>query len=109
MREPAVALRTVEHRGAKVSIHYRHNDLEVMTIEIGANSALDASTIPGRASWHLVIEGEALFQHGHHKLEILPGQTAFFNEPTPYRIVNASPERLRLISVVLSEAEDAGR
>lgn len=109
MGEPAVALRTVEHRGAKVSVHYRHNDLEVMTIEIGPSSTLDASTIAGRASWHLVIEGEALFQQGDRNFEILQGQTAFFNESTPYRIVNASPERLRLISVVLSEAEDCGR
>ena len=104
-----MALRTVEHRGAKVSVHYRHGDLEVMTIEIGPNSALDASTIAGRASWHLVIEGEALFQQGDRNFEILQGQTAFFDAPAPYRILNASRDRLRLISVVLSEADDAGR
>ena len=109
MGEPAVALRTVEHRGAKVSVHYRHGDLEVMTIEIGPHSALDASTIAGRSSWHLVIEGEAVFQQGDRNVEILPGQSKFFAEPAPYRIVNASRDRLRLITVVLSGADDAGQ
>ena len=109
MGEPAVVLRTVEHRGAKVSVHYRYEDLEVMTIDIGPNGALDASTIAGRASWHLVIEGEAVFQKGDQSLEALPGQTMSFDGAAPDRIVNGSRERLRLISVVLSEAGDADR
>ena len=109
MGEPAVVLRTVEHRGAKVSVHYRHEDLEVMTIDIGPRSALDASAIAGRTSWHLVIEGEAVFQKGDQSLEVLPGQTASFEGAAPDRIVNASRDRLRLISVVLSEADDADR
>jgi mannose-6-phosphate isomerase-like protein (cupin superfamily) len=105
----AVALTSIEHRGAKVSVHYRHGDLEVMTVDIAANGKLDAATLRGRASWHLVIEGEAIFEQAEHRWEVLPEQSMTFDGPTAYTIQNPSRARLRLLTVVLTEAEDDAR
>ena len=101
-----VALRSIEHHGAKVSVQYRRDDLEVMTVEIDAHGALDEPMLRGRGSWHLVVEGEALFQQDGKGWELLPGQSMTLDGSSSLRIVNPSPERLRIISVVLTAGDD---
>jgi mannose-6-phosphate isomerase-like protein (cupin superfamily) len=109
MSDPATALRSIEHRGARVSVHYRRDDLEVMTIEIGPNGVLDDAALRGRSAWHLVVEGEAVFRQDGHRREVLREQSIAVSGPSPYTITNPSHERLRIVSVVLTEDEDETR
>jgi len=93
-------LKSIEYPGGKVSVHYRSGDLEVMVVEVAGDSSLDDSAFCGRSAWHLVLEGQALFQVGDARWELLPEESLTVDISTPYSIMNPSPDRLRLLSVV---------
>lgn len=93
-------LRSIEYPGGKVSVHYRSGDLEVMVVEVAGGSSLVDSTLWGRSSWHLVLEGQALVRVGDACWELRREESLNVDTPTPYTIMNPSPDRLRLLSVV---------
>jgi mannose-6-phosphate isomerase-like protein (cupin superfamily) len=99
--ERGLALMSIEHHDAKVSVHYRHQDVDVMVIEIGGRGRLNESTLTGVSSWHLVLEGEAHFQVNGHDWDVLPDHAIRIDDPSSYVIVNPLPRRLRLLSVVV--------
>jgi len=99
-------LKSIEYPGGKVTVHYRSGDMEVMVVEIAGGGSLVDSTLWGRSSWHLVLEGQALVHVGAKCWELLPEETLSVEAARPYTIVNASHDRLRLLSVVT--AGDAG-
>lgn len=102
--ERTAALRSVSQSGAKVSVHYRHDDLEVMVVEIGARGALSDASLWGASSWHLVLEGQATFERGECRWEVLPDETLRLDGYAPYTILNPCPERMKLLSVVVAGA-----
>jgi hypothetical protein len=93
-------LRSIQHPGGKVSVHYRCGDLEVMMVEVAGHNSLVDSTLWGRTSWHLVLDGQALFDVGTARWELTSEESLSLDTPTPYTIVNPSPARLRVLSVV---------
>ncbi len=99
-------LKSIEHPGGRVSLHSRHGDLEVMVVEVEGGHSLVESTLWGRSSWHLVLEGQAAFHLGDTRWELLPEESLSVNGSAPYTIVNPSPERVRILSIVSSG--DAG-
>ena len=99
-------LRSIEHPGGKVGVYYRTGDLEVAMVEVEGGRTLFDSTLWGRSSWHLVLQGQALFRAGDARWELLPGEALSLENGTPYSITNRCPERLRLVSVV--KVADAG-
>ncbi len=96
-----VALRSIQHPDAKVSVLYRYGEVEVMVVEVGALGSVMDSTLWSGTSWHLVVEGEAVFQQGDRTWEILPEESLDLPAGTPYTIMNPSRERLRLLSLVV--------
>lgn len=102
MSERGLALRSIEHHDAKVSVHYRYRDVEVMLVEIGGRSALEEPTLWGDSSWHLVLEGEAVFSVDGRDWEVLPQQALRIDQAASYAITNPARDRLRLLSVVVS-------
>lgn len=93
-------LRSIEHPGGKVSVHYRTGDLEVALVEVDGGRTLIDSTLWGSCSWHLVLQGQALFRMGDARWELLPEESLSLEGGMPFLIENESPERLRLLSVV---------
>jgi len=103
----AEPIRSVELPGAKVSLLFRYGDLDVVVSEIDVHSAFsDASLICG-FSWHLVVEGRALFEQGDLGWEVLPAHSLRLAGAQPYRIVNPGEEHLRLLSIVVGAATTA--
>jgi hypothetical protein len=96
------ALRSISQAGAKVSVHYRHDDLEVMVVEIGARGVLTEPSLWGKSSWHLVVDGQATFERGESRWDVLPNETIRLEGYQPYTILNPCPERLKLLSVVVA-------
>ena len=97
----AEPIRTIELPGAKMSLLFRYEDLDVVFSEIDACGSLDDASLGGGFSWHLVIEGRALFEQGHHGWEVLPAHSFRLSGVPPYRIVNPGEAHLRLLSVVV--------
>src|SRR6202158_4183893 len=93
-------LRSIEYPGGKVSVHYRSGDMEVMVVEVAGDSSLVDSALWGRYAWHLVLEGQAMFQVGDACWELLPDESLTVDTSTPYSIMTPSHDRLRMLSVV---------
>ncbi len=93
-------LRSIQYPEGKVSVHYRVGELEVMVVEVAGGSSLVDPTLWGRPSWHLVLDGQALFHVGDSCRELLREESLNLDTPSPYSIMNPSPNRLRLLSVV---------
>jgi len=89
-----------------VSLHYRGGDLEIMLVEVAPEQWLSDVALQGRSSWHLVLDGQAVFECGNTTWEVLPEVSLYLDDPGPCRIVNPSHERLRLLSVVEAGGSD---
>jgi len=100
-------LRSVQHPGGRVNMHYRSDQLEISVVEVAGHSSLVDPGLCARASWHLVLDGHAVFHIGHTRWELLPDESLTLPADSPYTIVNPSPSRLRILSV-LSEPGPAG-
>jgi len=97
----ADAIRSVEIPGATVSLLFRHGDLDVMVSDVEACGSIPDASVAGGFSWHLVIEGRALFEQGDLGWEVLPAHSLRLAGTPPYRIVNPSENHLRLLSIVV--------
>lgn len=97
----AGVLRSIQHPGGRVTAHYRNGDLEIMLVEVAGHNSLVDSTLWGQSSWHLVLDGQALFHVGTARWELLPDESLSLDTETPFTIVNPSPSRLRVLSVVM--------
>ena len=97
----AEPIRSIELPGAKMSLLFRYEDLDVVISEIDACGSLNDASLAGGFSWHLVIEGRALFEQGDLGWEVLPAHSLKLAGAPPYRIVNPGEEHLRLLSVVV--------
>ncbi len=58
----------------------------------------------GGFSWHLVVEGRALFEHGDLGWDVLPAHALMLAGAQPYRVVNPGEEDRRLRSIVVGAA-----
>jgi|SRR3990170_2497664 len=96
----AGVLRSIQHPGGKVSVRYRTGDLEVMLVEVAGQNSLVDPALWGGSSWHLVLDGQALFHVGTARWELLPDESLSLDADTPFTIMNPSPARLRVLSVV---------
>jgi hypothetical protein len=100
------ALMSIEQPGARVSVHFRQSGIEVMVVDLEASTSLVQPTLSSASSWHLVLEGQAVFQQGDCRWELLREQSVHLPSHPPYTVTNPSRERIRLLSVVLAgEAE----
>lgn len=95
---------SIELAGAKVTLLFRHDDLDVLVSDIAVASSLSDASFAGGFSWHLVVEGRALFEQGDRGWEVLPAHSLMLEGAQPYRVVNPGGERLRLLSVVVGAA-----
>ncbi len=69
-------------------------------MEVAGNNSLVDPNLSCRTSWHLVLDGQAIFHAGAARWELLPDESLTVAARTPYTIVNPSPSRLRILSVV---------
>lgn len=96
----ARVLGSIQHPGGKVSVRYRTGDLEIMLVEVAGHNAVVDPVLCGGPSWHLVLDGQALFNVGAARWELLPDEALSLEAGTPLTILNPSPARLRVLSVV---------
>lgn len=89
-------------------MHYRSEHLEIAICEVAGRSSLVDPGLFGRASWHLVLDGQAIFHVGSARWELLPDESLGLPAESSYTIVNPSPARLRVLSV-LSETNGGGQ
>ncbi len=92
--ERGLALRSLQYADARISVLYRHGNLEVLSVEVGAGASLAEPSLWGGLSWHLVVEGQAIFQQGDRRWELLPEEALCLRDSTPYTIVNPTPGRV---------------
>jgi mannose-6-phosphate isomerase-like protein (cupin superfamily) len=104
--ERRLSLMSIERPGARVSVHYRHGDIDVMVVEIGGQGSISESTLWGTSSWHMVVEGRGVFQQGERAWELVQDESLRLDDGKPYTIVNPSHHRLKLLSVVASNGSD---
>jgi hypothetical protein len=95
---------SVELPGAKVSLLFRHGDVDVVVSDVDACGRIPDASIAGGFSWHFVIEGRALFEQGDAGWEVLPTHSLRLAGTPAYRVVNPADDHLRLLSVVVSPA-----
>jgi hypothetical protein len=100
----AEPIRSIELPGARVSLLFRYGDLDVLVSEIDAGGSLPDASLGGGSSWHLVVEGRALFEQGEFGGDVFPIHWLRLAGTTPYRIVNPGQENLRLLSIVFGAA-----
>lgn len=104
MEPENATLMSVQRPGARVSLHFRHGEVDVMVAEVAGQASLSESPLWGIYSWHLVLEGKAIFQQGDQEWEVLSGHSLHLGSPPPYTIVNRSMGRLKVLSVVATGA-----
>ncbi|MFQ5803269.1 MAG: hypothetical protein ACE5JQ_10275 [Candidatus Methylomirabilales bacterium] len=92
-------LRSIQYPDARVSLLYQHGNLEVIAVEVGAGATLAEPSLWGGSSWHLVVEGQAIFQQGDRRWELLPEEALCLTDSAPYTIVNPAPERVKLLTL----------
>jgi hypothetical protein len=95
------AIRSVELPGAKVSLLFRHGEVDVLLSEVDACGSIPDTSVAGGFSWHLVVEGRALFEQGDVGWEVLPSHSIRLAGTPSYRVVNPAEDHLRLLSVVV--------
>lgn len=105
VRQQGFALRSIQHPNTRVSVLYRQGDLEVISVEVGAGASLAESSLWGGDSWHLVVEGQAIFQQRDRRWELLPEESLCLKDSAPYTITNPAPERLRLLVLLFKQEE----
>jgi hypothetical protein len=94
------ALRSIQHRDASVRVLHQHGDVEVMAVEIGARASLVEPSLWMGSSWHLVVQGQVIFQQRNQMWELLPEECLFLKDAAPYTIGNPTPGRVKLITLV---------
>lgn len=104
------ALRSIQHPDAKVRVLYQRGELEVMAVEVGAGASLAEPSLWEGSSWHLVLEGQAVFQQRDRRWELLPEESLCFRDSIPYTIVNPAPGRVRLLTLLFKQGRsDRGK
>jgi hypothetical protein len=97
-------IQSVELPGVKMNLLFRHGDIDVLISDIDAAASLSDGSFGSGFSWHLVVEGRALFQQGDMGWEVLPAHSLRLPGTLAYRMVNAGKEPLRLLSIVVGSA-----
>lgn len=95
------ALRSIHHPDARVSVIYQEGDLEVMALEVEAGASLLEPALWVGRSWHLVVEGQAIFEQRGRRWELLPQESLLLGAAAPYTIRNLTPGRLKLLTLLL--------
>lgn len=95
-----MALTSIHHGDAELSVHYRCGVVEVIVVRISARASVVDSTLWGGSSWHFVVEGQVVFQQGDTTWEVLPEESLSLPAGVPYTIVNSSRERVKLLTVI---------
>lgn len=99
------ALRSIHHPEARVSVLYQEGDLEVMAVEVESGASLVEPSLWVGQSWHLVIEGQAIFQQRDQRWELLPQESLLLRATAPYTIGNPTPERLRVFTLLFKHED----
>jgi hypothetical protein len=87
-----------------MSLFFRYGDVDVLVSDIDAQASLSDASLGSGFSWHLVVEGRALFEQGDRGWEVLPAHSLRLPGALAYRIVNTGKEPLRLLSIVVGSA-----
>lgn len=103
------ALRSIQHPDARVSVLYQQGDLEVMAVEVEAGASLSEPSLWVGPSWHLVVEGQAIFQQKDRRWELLPEESLFLKDTLPYTIKNPTPGRVKLLTLLFKPDGSARR
>jgi len=87
-----------------MSLLFRHGAVDVLFSDIDADASLSDGFLASGFSWHLVVEGRALFEQGDMGWEVLPARSLRLLGAQGHRIVNTGKEPLRLLSIVVGSA-----
>ncbi len=82
-----------------MSVLCEHEGLQVLITEIEPGAALAEVSLWHSWSWHLVVAGQAIFEQRDENWELLNGQSLYLSD-LPYTVVNPSPERTRIVSLL---------
>jgi hypothetical protein len=82
-----------------MSILCEREGLQVLITEIEPGAALAEGSLWHCWSWHLVVAGQAIFEQSDDNWELLNGQSLYLSD-LPYTVVNPSPERTRILSLL---------
>jgi len=103
-RPDADPIHSVELPGVKMNLLFRHGDIDVLISEIDADASLSDGFLGSGFSWHLVVEGRAVFEQGDMGWEVFPARSFRLLGAQGHRIVNTGKEPLRLLSIVVGSA-----
>ncbi len=95
------ALRSIHQPDARVSVMYQEGDVEVIALEVEAGASLLEPALWVGRSWHLVVEGQAIFEQQGRRWELLPQESLLLGAAAPYTIRNLTPGRLKLLTLLL--------
>ncbi|MBI4639123.1 MAG: hypothetical protein HY731_00405 [Candidatus Tectomicrobia bacterium] len=101
--ERGFTLRSIEHPDTRVSVLYEDEKLEVMAVEIEAGACVAELSLWGRSSWHLVVEGVAIFRQKGRRWELLSEESLYLKDAAPYTIVNPTSGRVKLLTLLFNQ------
>ncbi|MBI4409294.1 MAG: hypothetical protein HY561_06270 [Gemmatimonadetes bacterium] len=97
------ALRSVEDAAAKLSVVHEQDGFQILVVELTPAASLAAPWLWAGSSWHLVMEGQAVFQQGARTWELLPAESLSLRNGASYVLRNPAPGRTKLLSVLFQE------
>jgi len=103
---PGLAFRSIRHPGATVAVFCGREGVEVATVEIDPGATVREPYLWSARSWHLLLEGQASFEQGTERCDLLRGESLFLSD-APYSLSNPAPERARLLTVLFHSDEQS--
>jgi len=97
-------IQSIELPGVKMNLLFRHGDVDVLISEIDADASLSDGFLGSAFSWHLVVEGRAVYEQGDMGWEVFPARSFRLLGAQGHRIVNTGKDPLRLLSIVVGSA-----
>ncbi len=95
-----LVLQSVQGPDSEVRVLYQDADLQVVAAEIQAGGTLIEPSLWGTPSWHVVTEGQAIYEQQDQQMELLREESIYV-DAFPYRITNPAPETVKLFAILL--------
>lgn len=92
--------RSRQHRGVLTQVIYEREALEILRTEMEAGSAIDSRAFGDLSAVHYVVDGTPVFRAVAGSADLMPGDSVVFDDERPYTIVNGTPSRSVILSVL---------
>lgn len=101
--------RSLQHRGVLTQVIYECDGLEVLRTEMEAGSAIDSLEFGDWSAVHFVIDGTPAVRASNRSADLMPGDSIVFGDDGPYTILNGTPSRSIMLSILFRKCTTDAR